>query len=614
MLSKLLVLENTILEAIATGADLSTTFACLSEKIEMVLPMSRCSVLLVDPNGSVDGTRMSHLAEDYREAHCREVIAPILRSWVATGRRGSSIVPGDIPRLPESCGADAGALHELQSYWLAPICAASGGLLGAVALLRLDRRGPTDTEQRVLEACARLCAIALERHERAVERERRANVDALTLLDNRFAFNQMLSLLPCDAPGTWGLLIVDLDNLKVVNDTFGHHAGDCLLQAVAARTSAASSPEKVFRIGGDEFAIIVQSSDSLRDLDAFAGEILSALSDGVPCRGHMLVPEATIGGAVLSPGDQAAETVRRNADFALYHAKETGRGGFVRYWPGLETRITHRLSAIRDLSAALEENRIEPHYQPIVRLGTDQIVALEALARLRTTAGRIVAASQFREALSDGQLASALTERMLSLIAEDIRTWQDLEIPIDHVSINIAAADLYGGRLEEQLLDSFERRGVALGKLVLEISETIAPVRHHRLVPKRIAALRQFGLRIALDDFGGGSASLTQLLTEPIDGLKLDRGLIERFCAEPETGAVLEALLLVAGRLGIAVVAQGIETEEQASALSRLGFEHGQGYLFSQPLDRGAATSLLRNRADAVAGTLASAGARRVSR
>ncbi|CAN0553290.1 unnamed protein product, partial [Ectocarpus sp. 8 AP-2014] len=200
-------------------------------------------------------------------------------------------------------------------------------------------------------------------HDRVLERERQASIDSLTGLPNRASFDAALGWLSCDKPGTWALMVVDLDNLKTINDTFGHQAGDNLLQGVAKRIRESVLPDHVFRVGGDEFAVILQESSAVADLDATAARILESVGTVTSCGGHMIQPRATIGGAALSPGDRDPETVHRHADFALYHAKETGRGGFVRYWPGIGTAIKQRIEVIQDVDTALGEGRIEAYYQ-----------------------------------------------------------------------------------------------------------------------------------------------------------------------------------------------------------------------------------------------------------
>jgi EAL domain-containing protein (putative c-di-GMP-specific phosphodiesterase class I) len=319
------------------------------------------------------------------------------------------------------------------------------------------------------------------------------------------------------------------------------------------------------------------------------------------CGGHLITPQATIGGAVLSHGDATAERVRQNADFALYHAKETGRGGFVRYWPGIGSAITKRLTAIRDVGAALREDRIEAHYQPIFRLDTREIVGVEALCRLITPAGDIIPASAFSDATSDAQVACALTERMVGRIVADLRNWLDLGLPIQHVGLNVSYADVHRGKLGGQLSAAFAAGGVPLKHLIVEITEDVYMGRRDHVIAREIKAMRALGLRVALDDFGTGFASLTHLLTVPVDVLKIDKSFVDSLSPGNPSSVIVEGLLSIAGKLGIRVVAEGVETESQAAQLEAFGCILGQGYLFSPAVDRHAMTGMLARFAQPLA-------------
>lgn len=285
--------------------------------------------------------------------------------------------------------------------------------------------------------------------------------------------------------------------------------------------------------------------------------------------------------------------VRQNADFALYHAKETSRGGFVRYWPGIDTRIIHRISAIRDVDAALREGRIEAHYQPIVRFDTREIVAVEALCRLRMANGGILAAAAFREATTDVHIASELTERMLELVAHDMHEWISQDIPIEHIGINVSLANFHGGRLDQQIAAALAVHGLPLKHLVIEITESAYPALRDETVIRAVETLRANGLRVALDDFGTGGGLLMPLLTMPVDMIKIDKILVDRLAPEGAGAAVIGGLLHTARELNITVVAEGIENEIQATQLASLGCKLGQGYFFSRPVDRSSATRLL---------------------
>jgi diguanylate cyclase (GGDEF)-like protein len=590
-----LQLQNIILEMVARGDDLKATSDRLCVEIEAMMPDIVCSVLKVDRSGLIHPLSGPSLPAAYSAALDGVAIGPQVGSCGTAAYLRVPVTVTDIETDHRWTDFKALALPlGFRACWSSPICDGAGDVLGTFAFYFRESRGPTAEEQAVVATCVNLCAIALERYERVEERERQANVDALTGLGNRACFNRALAALPCTEPGAWGLLIVDLDNLKVVNDTFGHHVGDMLLREVAARIATASMPDRAFRLGGDEFAVILQNEDALNNLEAMADGILGAIGACADCSGHLVYPRATIGGALLSHDDHVAESVRQNADFALYHAKETGRGGFVRFWPGIGTAITQRLSAIRRVSAGLADDRIDAYYQPLVRLDTQEIIGVEALCRLTSETGEIIPASAFSEAMTDAHAALGITERMLGRIVSDIRFWLDHDIAFGHVGINVSSSDFHSGKLAEQLIETFSRQNIPLEYLMVEVTEDVCVGPRDLVVANQIRAMRAQGLRVALDDFGTGFASLTHLLTFPVDMIKIDKSFIDRLAPEDPSSAIVRGVLDIARKMDIAVIAEGIETEAQARQLQRLGATFGQGYLFSPAVDRTNLTAMFR--------------------
>jgi diguanylate cyclase (GGDEF)-like protein len=592
-----LLLQNTILEMIARGDTLVATCTRLCHEVEALLPSAICSVVSVDADGLMHPLAAPSLPDSYFAASDGVRIGPSVGACGTAAYLGTDVVTTDIATDPRWTGFRDRALGlGLRACWSSPILDAEGSAVATFAFYYRECRGPTAFERDVVRQCLALCLIAIDRHQRVLERERRAFTDALTGLPNRAAFNAALPALDCETPGRWALLVLDLDNLKVTNDTFGHQAGDRLLQIAGRRIAAAVRPAIAYRIGGDEFAIVIDSAAALRDLDATADRILSAIATPADCGGQIVVPRATIGGAVLSGGDLVADRVRQNADFALYHAKETGRGGFVRYWPGLGSTMTRRLAAIRDVGAALREDRIDAYYQPIFRFDTREIVGLEALCRMRI-GDNVVPASSFHEATTDAHVATALTARMASLVAADLRRWLDLSIPFQHVGLNVSSADLCGGTLERMLTAAFAQAGVPLEHVILEVTESVYMGDGDQAVQEAIRALRSRGIRIALDDFGTGFASLTHLLTVPVDIIKIDKTFVDHLTPDSVSMVIVEGLVRIADRLGVRIVAEGVETEDQARQLQDAGCALGQGYLFARAVDRHAATRLLLDHA-----------------
>ena len=579
---------------VAKGEALKATADRLCSEVEERFPNLVCSILTVDRSGLLHPLAAPSLPEAYSVEIDGLVIGPCVGSCGTAAYLRTAVTIADIEHDPCWTGYKSIPLSlGLVACWSTPICDGRGDVIGTFAFYFREKRGPDNYEREIVDTCVHLCAIAIERHERFLENERRANIDVLTGLSNRSSFATALSHLSCLKPGSWALLVVDLDNLKVINDTFGHLAGDDFLRVVASRISAVVLPDSVFRVGGDEFVVLVQSPGSLSRITDLAAEILQALTEPAICGGHTIVPKATIGGAILSQDDTSTVQVRENADLALYHAKEFGRGRFVLYEPGLSSKIMSRRKAIRDVTKALLEDRVDAFYQPIFLFDTRKIVGLEALCRLRMSDGTIIAAADFCEATSDAQVAADLTQRMMSIVASDVRKWLDLGIPFQHVGINVASADVHGGKLNERLTAAFHRENVPLQHVVVEITETVYMGERDRMVAREIKDLRTDGLRIALDDFGTGYASLTHLLTVPVDIIKIDKSFVDRLAPDDASVAIIEGLVLIAGKLGIRVVAEGVETEAQLEQLARLGCNIGQGYLFSKAVDRDAATRLL---------------------
>ena len=594
----MLHLQNIILEMVATGSPLEATMDRLCLEVEALLPEVICSVLRVDRSGILHPLSAPSLPESYSAALDGLMIGPDVGSCGSAAYSRTPVAVKDVATDPKWSGFSHMVLPlGLRGCWSSPICDDAGDVLGTFAFYYREVRGPTQAEEAIVATCLHLSMIALERHERVLERDRLANNDALTGLANRACFNTALAALSCDIAGRWAVLVIDLDNLKVTNDTFGHQAGDELLKEAAARVVRAVSPDLAFRLGGDEFAVIVQDPTSLGDIGQVAQRILNALDEPATCDGHLIHLQATIGGAILSSDDPNADSVRQKADFALYHAKETGRGGYVRYWPGIGTAITKRLTAIQDVNSALRDHRIEAYYQPIVRLDTGEIVGAEALCRLITAEGEIVSAAEFCEATSDAHVACALTERMLSQIVKDVRTWLDLGIPFQHVGLNVSYADIHRGKLGALIASACAQGNIPLQHFIIEITENVYIGRRDHVIAREVAAMRALGLRVALDDFGTGFASLTHLLTVPVDVIKIDKSFVDNLEPDAPSSIIVEGLLTIAQKLGIKVVAEGIERQSQSDQLKSFGCMLGQGYLFSKAVDREAMTGLLLGRA-----------------
>jgi len=587
--------QNTVLELIARGQPLKQTLEQLCVEIEELITDARTMVCSVDQAGMLNMLAAPKLPDSYGYAFNGIVVGPEIGSCGSAIYNKVPVVVSDIENDPKWASYKQLALPlGLLACSSVPILNDAGDAIGALAVYFNTKRTPTALEREIIDTGVELCKLAMVREVRILHYERRATVDVLTGLANRAAFDDALSQLRCELPGSWALFVIDMDNLKVTNDTFGHEVGDVLIQTIATRISTSLSPDITFRTGGDEFTVIIQNHDALYDLDHAAELVFKALSSPVHYDGQTILPRVTIGGAVLAALDTQPQIVRRNADFALYHAKENARGSFVLYQANVGTRIVHRRNSIKEVREALEEKRITAHYQPLLRLDTREIIGFEALSRMTTPSGEILSAAMFQESFSDVHIASEITQYMLSIVAQDIRRWLDLGLPVQHVGVNVTAADFYVGDLAAFVSKTFARYDVPLRHLIIEVTENAYIGQRDDVVASGIRNLRLLGVRIALDDFGTGFAALAHLLTVPVDIIKIDRSFVCRLAPGDPSVAIVKGIVQIAGDLKIRLVAEGVETLELAAMLQKMGCQLGQGYAFSKAVDYEKATTLLR--------------------
>ena len=579
----LLRLQTEVLEAVARGEPLVKVTDLLCRRAESLAPGVVCSILTIDGDGRLRPLAAPSLPLAYSSAIDGLPIGPTTGSCGTAAFRNEPVIVTDIGSDP--LWSNYRALVEplgLRACWSSPIRDSSGNVVATFAFYYRTCRGPDALERSIVQTCVHLCAIAIAHEQTRQHNHRLAYFDALTGLPNRSHFNELLDRFT-SVGEPFGLLLVDIDHLKVINDTVGHVFGDVLIRAVANRIAGCHPSLTACRLGGDEFAVLVEDCRSDADLQDVATHMLMAVRGLIPVGDQTIDPHITIGGALFGPDGADGAALSQNADFALYHAKETRRGGYVRFTPGLRTTMLERANMVRAVDQAMTEKRVLAHYQPIVRLDTAEIVGLEALARMRMPDGRIAAAGEFHAAMADPRIAWQLTGQMLSQIAGDVRRWLDLGIDFQHVGINVTSGDFLRGDLETRIVETFDRAGVPLKHVVLEVNESVYVGGNDQLVPRAVSALRQRGLLVALDDFGTGFASLTHLLSFPVDIIKIDRSFTARLGSDGASDVVVGSIIDIARKLDMKLVAEGIETPEQAAILNQLGCVMGQGYLYARP-------------------------------
>lgn len=590
---QLLRLQTQILEGVAKGDALPAIAEMLCHRAEELAPGVICSILLVEDGRVLRTLSAPGLPQVYTAKIDGIKSGPTAGSCGTAVYRKAEVVVMDIGADPlwDSFRMHAQP-HGLAACWSTPILNQSGQVIATFAFYFREPRGPSPLEREIVATCVHLCALAIENDRMRERNFRLAYYDVLTGLANRGRFNQLLSDAINDEK-PFGLILLDIDHLKSVNDTIGHAAGDRLIATVATRLSSVSDCLVPCRLGGDEFAVLVRGCDSHELLENWAILLCDTATGVVEMGSQSFEAHVTMGGALFGQDGVTAGTLIQNADFALYHAKQARRGGYMAFHADLRTQMTHRHALVREVDQALAENRVEPHYQPIVNITTNQVVGLEALARLRMPDGSVVSAGQFHAALSDPRIAYQMTGQMLEQVARDMRHWLDAGLNFQHVGVNVTTGDFLRGDLADRIIDVFGRAEVPLSHIVLEVNEAVFMGGSDKLVPNAVEALRARGILVALDDFGTGFASLTHLLSFPVDIIKIDRSFVNRLGVDGPSEALVSGIVDIAHKLDMRTVAEGVEREGQAEMLRRLGCNLGQGYLYARPMPARICSSML---------------------
>ena len=420
------------------------------------------------------------------------------------------------------------------------------------------------------------------------EIERNANYDSLTGLPNRNLLNDRLAqaLVKSDrAKRPVGVLYLDLDHLKRINDSLGHEMGDKVIASVGARLAGTvRTGDTVARVGGDEFVIVLADLKREDDAALVAVKVLSCVGAPLRIEPHEFVLTASAGIALYAKDGADAATLLRNADTALYRAKEEGRDCFRFFAPEMNARVVQYLSLERDLRTALDAQEFRLQYQPIVRLDTGETVGAEALIRWRRADGNMVSPAEFIPIAEESGLIVPIGRWVLEQAARQAAAWNGRRGKPLFVSVNLSARQFRDPRLIETVRAALAGAKIHASLLKLEITET-AVMQDVEGTERWLGALKELGVELSIDDFGTGYSSLAYLKRFPLDTLKIDRSFVGGLPADQDDVAICRAVIDLARRLELDVVAEGIETREQAAFLAAHGCHLGQGYLFGRPVD-----------------------------
>ena len=426
-----------------------------------------------------------------------------------------------------------------------------------------------------------------------------ANHDALTSLPNRAMFSEVLNLAIQNGhryKRGFAVLFIDLDRFKIINDTMGHDAGDKLLKEMGTRLSeTVRSSDVVARLGGDEFVVLVQEVSETKQVDAVARKILSALVEPLSMQGQECRVTASIGICMYPADAQDEKALMKNADIAMYRAKEDGKNTYKFYSEETNVHTFERMALETSLRRGLERNEFFLHYQAKLDLRTGHITGVEALIRWQHPELGMVPPMQFIPLAEETGLIVPIGKWVLNTACAQNVAWQGDGLPPLCMAVNLSARQFADENLLEDIAAALKSSGLRPELLELELTESMV-IQNTERAGRILAAIKKMGVRLAIDDFGVGYSSLTHLKRFPIDTLKVDRSFIRDLPQDLEDKAICEAIIAMGKSLNLTVVAEGVETLEQQTFLQDHNCDEMQGFLFSKPIPSDQFAELLRKR------------------
>ena len=415
--------------------------------------------------------------------------------------------------------------------------------------------------------------------------------DSLTGLPNRALFIDRVEHARArqarDASAL-GVLFVDLDDFTTVNDTEGHPIGDALLQEIGQKIAGIlRSADTIARLGGDEFAVLLEDLEGTQEATRVAARILQTVASATSVGDNAISISASVGVAIEpTPGTRDSDELLRDADIAMYEAKRQGKGRYAVFESAMSRDLNARLELRKDLQRAIDKGEFFLQYQPIVRVADENLQSVEALVRWRHPERGVIPPLEFIPfAEKNGQIID-IGRWVLRHACKSVARWQSM-FPQEEalrVSVNVSPVQFHDLGFLDELKAILDETKLPPDSLMLEITEGVL-IHDSAAVANRLNDIKQLGVRLAIDDFGTGYSSLGYLRRFPIDFLKIDKSFVDSVATGPEESALARAVVKLGDTLGLSVVAEGVESKDQASVLLDMGCALAQGYLYSKPVD-----------------------------
>ncbi|WP_174726942.1 bifunctional diguanylate cyclase/phosphodiesterase [Mesobacillus harenae] len=587
-LATLLNGQNKVLEMIAKGSPCSDVLDNIIYVVEKVSNGGVCSIHLIDEAGQklLRGSS-PNLPAEYNEFINGIPIGPSIGSCGTAAYYKRRVIVKDIASDPLWNEYRGIALkHGLRACWSSPVLDNQQNVLGVFAMYYNKPCTPESWDKKIIEKATYLTSLVIQHYHAEEKINYMAFHDALTGLPNRRLFDERVNLAITNFEHTQdkmlGLMFLDLDRFKIINDSLGHNIGDLLLRDVAERLQTClGDKDTPSRQGGDEFTILIETA-SRREIEKIAQNILDEVGRPYMTGGHEIFVTPSIGISLYPFDGEKASSLLRKADLAMYQAKKEGRNNFQFYDEKLAKKTFDRLELENELRKALAKDEFSLHYQPIINLSNNRITSVESLIRWNNEKLGMVMPKQFIPIAEETGMIIDIGEWVIRTACYQLKRWEEDGIQSLTISVNISIRQFYQPNLITMISNILKEAEIDPQNLTIEITESMTmDVETATFI---LCKLKTLGVNISIDDFGTGYSSLSYLKKFPIDYLKIDQSFICDITNSKNDESIATTILLMAKSLDLSVIAEGVETAEQLEILRRHYCQEAQGYLLGKPL------------------------------